>query len=73
MTIPRKQGLRCARNADHHLWRNHGTLWFHTTVHFPDFTKGRLRLSLDTKDIAQARRVRDSLVALFGVRRSEQP
>jgi hypothetical protein len=64
-----KLSVRCRQgNADHHLWNNNGTLWCHLTVHFADFTKRRLRLSLDTADVLHARQLRDSLLALFGVR-----
>ena len=62
-----KLSVRCRPgNANHHLWNNHGTLWLHATVHLPDFTKRRLRLSLGTSDLQHARRVRDTLFALFG-------
>jgi hypothetical protein len=53
-------------NANHHLWNNHGTWWCHLTLHLPDFTKRRLRLSLDTHDLNAARRLRDALLALYG-------
>ena len=55
-------------NANHHLWNNHGTWWCHLTLHLPDYTKKRLRLSLGTGDISLARRLRDSTLALFGCR-----
>jgi hypothetical protein len=57
---------RCGGNDNHHIWNNHGTWWCALTLHLPDFTKKRLRLSLDTRDEKQARRLRDGLVALFG-------
>ena len=53
-------------NANHHLWNNHGTWWFHLTFHLPDYTARRFRLSLETPDLAAARELRDSLLALFG-------
>jgi hypothetical protein len=34
-------------NPNHHLWENHGTWWMHYTVHLPDFTKRRVRRSLE--------------------------
>ena len=52
-------------NPGHHLWDNHGTWWTHFTVHFPDFTKGRIRRSLGTRDIQEARLRRDALFATF--------
>jgi len=62
-----KLSVRChPGNQNHHLWNNHGTFWCHLTVHFPDFTKHRLRLSLGTDNIQHARRLRDALLALLG-------
>jgi hypothetical protein len=55
-----------AENPNHHLWNNHGTWWCHFTVHLPDFTKERVRLSLETSDQTHARRLRDALLRLFG-------
>ena len=50
-----------AVNLDHNLWDNHGTFWCHFTVHRPDFTKERVRLSLATRDRLEARQRRDAL------------
>ena len=50
-------------NRDHHLWNNHGTWWCHYTVHQPDFTKRRVRRSLQTSSLRVARRRRDALLA----------
>lgn len=49
-------------NPDHHLWNNHGTWWCHYTVHLPDYTKRRVRLSLGTPSVEQARKLRDRLL-----------
>ncbi|MBX6326661.1 MAG: hypothetical protein IRY93_11560 [Chthoniobacterales bacterium] len=46
-------------NPDHHLWNNNGTWFVHYTVHRPDFTKHRVRLSLGTASRALARARRD--------------
>ena len=54
------------RNANHHLWNNHGTWWCHFTVHLQDYTKQRLRLALGTQDKDEARSLRDALLRLFG-------
>ncbi len=54
------------RNANHHLWNNNGTWWCHATVHLADFTKRRLRTSLRTSEIEQARLRRDTLFARLG-------
>jgi len=51
-----------AHNPDHHLWNNHGTWWCHYTVHLPDYTKRRVRLSLGTPSVEQARKLRDRLL-----------
>ena len=56
-------------NRDHHIWNNNGTFWCHFTVHLPDFTKERVRVSLETSEISEARQRRDSLLALFGSRK----
>jgi len=55
-----------AVNLDHNLWDNHGTFWCHFTVHRPDFTKERVRLSLRTRDRLEARQRRDALLAQQG-------
>lgn len=51
-----------AGNPDHHLWNNNGTWWCHYTLHMRDFTKWRVRTSLATRDLAEARRLRDALL-----------
>ncbi len=51
-----------AHNTDHHLWNNHGTWWCHYTVHLADYTKRRVRLSLGTPSVEQARKLRDQLL-----------
>lgn len=51
-------------HAHHHLWNNNGTWWCHYTVHLPDFTKRRVRTSLQTKDFALACQRRDQLLGL---------
>jgi hypothetical protein len=51
-----------AHNPDHHLWNNHGTWWCHYTVHLADYTKRRVRLSLGTPSVEQARKLRDRLL-----------
>lgn len=49
-------------NPDHHLWNNRGTWWCHFTLHHPDHTAERVRVSLKTRDLAVARRRRDELL-----------
>ena len=53
-------------NRDHHLWNNHGTWWCHFTLHLPDCTKRRLRRSLRTACLDEARALRDNLLLLNG-------
>ncbi|MFM1767474.1 MAG: hypothetical protein RJA22_3 [Verrucomicrobiota bacterium] len=50
-------------NPDHHLWNNHGTWWCHYTLHLPDFTKRRVRRNLGTPVLAEARLLRDQILA----------
>jgi hypothetical protein len=52
-------------NPDHHLWNNNGTWWCHYTVHCPDFTKHRVRESLQTSSRKIARAKRDGRFAAF--------
>jgi hypothetical protein len=49
-------------NPDHHLWNNNGTWFVHYTVHPTRLTKERIRASLGTKDLAEARLRRDQLL-----------
>jgi hypothetical protein len=50
------------RDVDHHLWRNGRLLWVAFTVHLPGWQKERVRLSLGTADLIEARRRRDALL-----------
>ncbi len=52
-------------NPDHHLWNNRGTWWCHFTLHRPDYTAERVRVSLRTRDLAEARCRRDELLRRF--------
>lgn len=52
-------------NPDHHLWNNRGTWWCHFTLHRPDYTSERIRVSLKTRDLIIARQRRDELLASF--------
>jgi hypothetical protein len=61
--------IRCrGNNPLHHLWNNNGTWWCHLTIHLPGFTKERVRISLETHDVSEAKKLRDSLLTLFGVK-----
>ena len=49
-------------DPDHHLWRNGRLFWVAFTVHLPGWQKERVRLSLGTADVEEARRRRDQLL-----------
>jgi hypothetical protein len=49
-------------NPDHHLWNNNGTWFVHYTIHPTAFTKERVRASLGTKSLREARRKRDRVL-----------
>jgi len=49
-------------NPNHHLWNNHGTWFVHYVVHPTPFTKERIRKSLGTKSLEQARQLRDAVL-----------
>lgn len=57
-TISRRQKTA---GPNHHLWNNHGTWWFHGTVHLPDGTAERVRVNLKTDVLPIARNRRDSI------------
>lgn len=50
-------------SRNHHLWNNHGTWFVHFTVHHADHTKQRVRTSLRTRRLAEARILRDRVFA----------
>jgi hypothetical protein len=50
-------------NPNHHLYNNNGTWWCHYTVHLPDFTKQRVRVSLETNQLPVARSRRNGLLS----------
>jgi hypothetical protein len=52
-------------DPDHHLWRNGRLWWVAFTVHLPGWQKDRVRLSLGTADVAEARRRRDELLRAY--------
>jgi hypothetical protein len=51
-------------DPDHHLWRNGRLWWIAFTVH-RGHQQERVRFSLQTPDVAVARRRRDEFLALF--------
>jgi hypothetical protein len=58
-----------AGDPDHHLWRNGRLYWVAFTVHLPGWQKERVRLSLGTADLFEARRRRDELLRSYPGRR----
>jgi hypothetical protein len=52
-------------HPDHHLWRNGRLWWVAFTVHLPNWQKERIRLSLGTDDVEEARRRRDHLLSEY--------
>ena len=46
-------------NPNHHIWNNNGTYFLHVTLLWNGERKFRLRKSLKTKDVLEARRRRD--------------
>lgn len=69
-TLPTPSIRIHAENPDHHLWNNNGTFWCHYTLHLPDHTKQRVRRSLGTSSISEARLLRDRLFNGLAARRS---
>ena len=53
--------LRGRSNPDHHIWNNNGTYFIHVTLLWEGRRKLRLRKSLKTKDVNEARRRRDRI------------
>ena len=56
-------GIRVrTENPNHHLWNNNGTWFVHYVVHPTPITKERVRRSLKTKCLEEARNRRDALL-----------
>lgn len=49
-------------NPDHNIWNNNGTWWCHYTIHDSSSTARRVRVSLETKDVDEARQRRDAII-----------
>ena len=52
-------------DPDHHLWKNGTRWWIAITVHTPDWRVKRIRKSLGTSDIREARARRDAMLRFF--------
>ena len=59
---PAAPSSQAAAHPDHHLWRNGRLWWVAFTVHLPGWQKERVRLSLGTADLDEARRRRDQVL-----------
>jgi hypothetical protein len=57
-----KLSIRPNKNPNHHLWLNNGSWWLNVVEHREDYTKQRIRRPLGTKDVNQARQLRDELM-----------
>ena len=53
------------RNLNHHLWNNNGTWFIHYTVYPTPVTKERIRRSLRTKSLVEARERRDFTLSTY--------
>ncbi len=53
-------------NPNHHLWNNNGTWYAAYTILTSSFTAERIRTSLKTKNLAEARKKRDELLRKIG-------
>ena len=49
-------------NLNHHLWNNNGTWWIHYTIYPTPVTVERIRRSLKTKNLNEARALRDKIL-----------
>ena len=57
------QSRRQGENPNHHLWNNNGTWFVHFTIYPSEHTKERVRRSLETRCVVEARRRRDVLLS----------
>ncbi len=55
-------------DPNHHLWRNGRYWWIAFTVHTPDYRAHRLRFSLRTEDLEDARVRRDRVFRWYAER-----
>lgn len=49
---------------NHHLWNNNGTWWFHGTRVLSDGSRRRVRCTLKTQNLTNARKRRDKILVL---------
>ena len=53
------------RNPNHHIWCNNGTYFVHVTLVWNGRWKQRVRTSLRTRNVVEARRRRDRFLSLL--------
>jgi len=60
-----KLARRCTGKygVNHHIYNNNGMYWIYYHAHYSDRTGDRVRRSLKTKDVAEARLRRDAILA----------
>ena len=58
-------------NLNHHLWNNNGTWWIHYTVYPTPVTVERIRRSLKTKILEEARNRRDKILNYLLIQASQ--
>lgn len=58
-------------NLNHHLWNNNGTWWIHYTVYPTPVTVERIRRSLKTKILEEARNRRDKILKSLLIQASQ--
>jgi len=62
IATPVERAIRdTSSNPNHHLWNNNGTWYIHYTVYPTPVTAERIRRSLRTRDVNEARARRDHL------------
>lgn len=54
---------RSLARKNHHLWLNHGRWFLHLTVYPSPLTSERIRRTLRTSDLDEARQRRDRIIA----------
>ncbi|MDF1813986.1 MAG: hypothetical protein P1V20_17415 [Verrucomicrobiales bacterium] len=60
VTLPKNSFRK--ENPNHNLWNNHGTWWCHFTIHHRNHSSERVRVSLKTTNLGEARARRDQIL-----------
>ena len=59
----KRQSTNGMRNPNRNIWNNNGTYWIHYTTYPTPVTKERVRHSLRTKSLTEARARRDEILS----------